>query len=67
MTRGSADYIRRYYQVPAKRGARIRFRGQPGTIVGFRAQYLRVRLDGQPKQIITCHPTREIEYVEATR
>lgn len=57
----SAAYVREYYKVPAKRGMRIKFEGQPGVIVGFRDQYLRVRLDDE-KRIITCHPTWEIEY-----
>lgn len=57
----SAAYVREYYKVPAKRGMRIKFEGKPGVIVGFRDQYLRVRLDGE-KHPVTCHPTWEIEY-----
>jgi hypothetical protein len=64
MTKGSADYVRRYYQVPAERGARIKFRGQPGSVVGFHGASLRVRLDDAPKQIITCHPTWRIDYLD---
>lgn len=64
MTKGSADYVRRYYQVPAKRFGKIRFRGQSGQIVGFHGAALRVRLDGDPKQIITCHPTWRIDYLD---
>lgn len=66
MTKGSADYVRRYYRVPAKRGGRIRWDGRPGTIVGFVGQYLRVRLDARPKYVITLHPTYLIEYLEAS-
>ncbi|MEU7831338.1 hypothetical protein [Nonomuraea sp. NPDC049129] len=64
MTKGSADYVRRYYQVPAKRGGRIKFRGQPGTIVAFHGAGLRVRLDDNPKRILTCHPTWRIDYLD---
>lgn len=58
----SADYIRRCYGVPAKRGMRVRFSGQLGTIVGFRNQYLLVRLDGTERAGV-YHPTWEIEYL----
>lgn len=64
MTKGSADYVRRYYQVPAKRGGRIKFRGRDGTIVGFRDAGLRVRLDDDPKRVIPCHPTWRIDYLD---
>jgi hypothetical protein len=64
VTKGSADYVRRYYQVPAKRFGKIRFRGQPGQIVGFHGAALRVRLDDDPKRIITCHPTWRIDYLD---
>lgn len=59
----SAQYVRDYYRVPAKRGMRIKACGKPGTIVGFDGQYLRVRLDGQ-KRVSTWHPTWEIDYPE---
>lgn len=62
-------YIRDYYQIPAKRGARIRWRyyrkgpqADEGTIVGSQGQYLRVRFDGSPR-IVSLHPTWEIEYL----
>lgn len=58
----SAQYVRDYYRVPAARGGRIRFDGAPGVIVGFRDQYLRVRLDGEPG-IDTLHPTWRVEYL----
>ena len=64
-------YIRDYYGVPAKRGARIRWtwhrKGEPrndeGTIAGSCGQYLRVRFDGST-QVLSLHPTWEIEYLE---
>jgi len=59
----TAAYVRNYYRVPAKRGGKITFEGKPGTIVGFRDQYLRARLDGE-KEILTLHPTWEVEYLD---
>lgn len=57
----SAEYVRNYYKVPAKRGMRIVADGKPGKIVGFDGQYLRVRLDGE-KRIGSWHPTWNIDY-----
>ena len=57
------DYIRSYYGVPAKRGARVVFNGKAGVIVGSRQQYLRIRLDIDPHKPITVHPTWRMEYV----
>jgi hypothetical protein len=59
----SMQYIRDYYRVPAKRGARLAFQGRPGTIVGSSHQYLRVRLDGDTSTVL-LHPTWEVEYAE---
>lgn len=55
-------YIRRTYSVPAKRGARVRFCGLPGAVVGSNGGYLRVRLDGSTRSI-KCHPTWEMDYL----
>jgi hypothetical protein len=60
----TAEYVRGYYRVPAKRGMRIVADGKPGTIVGFDGAHLRVRLDGE-KHIGNWHPTWRIEYPEA--
>jgi hypothetical protein len=60
----SFDYIRRTYKVPAKRGARVRFNGLPGRIVGSKSSHLRVRIDGSNRPI-TVHPTWEMEYLPA--
>jgi len=59
-------YIRNYYRVPAKRGAMIKFRGEPWVIVGSDRQYLRARpVDTPPGHYTsTLHPTWEIEYEE---
>ena len=57
----SAEYVRSYYGVPAKRGMRIVIDGRPATIVGFKNQYLRIRRDGE-KHTVIAHPTWRVEY-----
>jgi hypothetical protein len=64
----SADYIRRTYGVPAKRGARIAFTyngRRLGTITGFRGPYILVRFDGEGSEPrpTALHPTWEVEYL----
>lgn len=63
MTRGSADYIRRYYGVPAKRGERVTVDGKAGRIVGFDGPHLRVRFDGE-RRIYNAHPTWRVAYLD---
>ncbi|MCR3719154.1 MULTISPECIES: hypothetical protein [Prauserella salsuginis group] len=63
----SIDYIRRHYDVPAKRGGRIRdYQGRTGTITGTADANLTVRLDGDhhPSRY---HPTWQIEYLHDDR
>lgn len=57
----SADYVRRYYKVPAKRGMRVTVDGKPGVITSFPGAYIAVRFDGtaHPKP---CHPTWRVNY-----
>lgn len=61
----SAEYVRRYYGVPAKRGMTVTVDGKVGKIVGFRGPHLRVRLDGE-KHPVNCHPTWRVEYPSDT-
>lgn len=56
------DYIRNYYNVPAKLGGRVRYKGKLGTIVGSYGARLRIQLDGE-EQAGNYHPTWEIEYL----
>lgn len=56
-------WIRRYYGVPAKRGARVTYKGKPGTITRATGEYLFIRLDGKKKSGI-YHPTWMIEYLD---
>ena len=62
------DYIRRTYNVPAKRGGRVQFTSAEfavrGTIVGSRGQYIRVRWD-ESGAVQTLHPKWNIVYLEA--
>lgn len=62
----SMSYIRESYGVPARKGGRVTWSPSVGVqmtgiIVGTRAQYLRVRFDGE-KVARTLHPTWSIEY-----
>lgn len=62
------DYIRKFYGVPAKRGARIEFtpglyRIQTGTIIGSIQGRLKVRFDDEPKRVAILHPTWEVRYL----
>lgn len=58
----SADYVRRYYKVPAKRGMRVEIDGKGGVITGFDGAHLRVRLDGE-KHSVNAHPTWRVTYL----
>lgn len=55
--------IREFYKVPAKRGGKVRFQGNPGVITGTTrtGAYLRIRLD--TGQSFMVHPTWEMEYL----
>ena len=71
------EYIRKYYKVPAKRGARVEFyddtyhfiygflaneKRKKGTIVAARGGYIRVRFDNVDG-IYTMHPTWNLRYL----
>ena len=60
----SMSYIREYYKVPAKRGARIMFThwGKSGVIVASHNSYLKVRFDGE-KITRILHPTWCVKYI----
>lgn len=70
----SMEYIRKTYNVPAKRGARIEYTDETGkfimgflyqpkrgTIVRSRGQYIRVRFDGETL-VRTLHP-KSVRYL----
>lgn len=62
------EYVRNWYQVPAKRGVRVRLgsgfgsdlAGLTGTITGA-THYLRVKMDDGRR--VWLHPTWEVEYL----
>jgi hypothetical protein len=58
------DYIRDYYQVPARLRGRVRYEGRGGTIIGAKGQYLRVQLDDETTPG-TFHPTWHLTYTDA--
>lgn len=58
----TAEYVRRTYGVPAKRGGRVTVDGQPGRIVSFPGAHLGVRLDAQPNRTVRAHPTWRVTY-----
>lgn len=53
-------WVRDHYDVPAKRGGRIRFEGRLGTIASA-THYLRVRMDDG--QRVLLHPTWRVIYL----
>jgi len=61
----SLEYIRVYYQVPAKKGSRVKAYGESGVITGASGPHLLIKLDGQ-KHSNPYHPTDGIEYLEAS-
>lgn len=63
----SLEYIRKTYNVPAKRGTPVRYgvRGvsqRDGVITGSSGSYIRVRLYGDKRSKI-YHPTWHMEYL----
>ena len=62
----SADFVRKTYGVPAKRGGRVRFNYREtheGTIVSFPGPYIGVRFDEDPGRTVKLHPTWNVEYL----
>jgi hypothetical protein len=43
------EHIRARYNVPARRGARVEFRGQLGTVTSTSSAAVRVRMDGMTR------------------
>ena len=52
----SIEYIRKYYNVPAKLNGRVRYKGKEGRITGATGAYLKIKLDGE--KISYCHHHR---------
>lgn len=66
----SLDYIRQYYDVPARLLGRVRYTGgkvpKLGTIEGSNGAHVLIRLDGQ-NHANPYHPTWELEYLTEPR
>lgn len=66
----SMDYIRKTYNVPAKRGGRVEYThpkpARMGTIIGADGARLRIRLDGE-KFVGRYHPTWELRYLDGAQ
>lgn len=62
----SMEYIRKTYDVPAKRGGRVEYTGRGrsdfGTIRSARGGYLRIQIDGF-KHALSFHPTWKLRYL----
>ena len=60
------EYIRNTYNVPAKRGVKVKYTGgvKPifGKIVGTRNAHIRVKLE-ETQKTVSFHPTWKIEYL----
>lgn len=56
------DYIYRAYGVRYKRGMRVTVDGKPGTVVGVKNCYIRVKFDDR-KFPVNCHPTWKVKIV----
>jgi hypothetical protein len=50
------EYIRNYYDVPAKRGKVVSYNGSLGVITGASGSHVKVRLEGQ-KNALPYHPS----------
>jgi len=57
----SLEYIRNYYDVPAKKGMRVTYRSIAGVITGSSGPHVRVRLDRETRDRI-CHAT-DLTYI----
>jgi hypothetical protein len=59
----SFAYVRAYYGVPAKRGARVIADGRAGVITSGLGHYIRIRLDGERRPRV-YHPTWHMDYLD---
>ena len=63
---GNLEYIRKYYDDRAKRGAKVRYMGKyVGTITGAYMSYLIIDFGvNDPKHGLYYHPSWQIEYID---
>ncbi len=60
----SLAWIRSHYDVPARRGMRVLFRGQPGWITGAGGGHLVLRMFAEPQRKVRTHPMWMVEYLD---
>jgi hypothetical protein len=59
------EYVRSYYGVPARKGARVRHPGSgDGTVTHAGGHYIWITWDATGKERGPYHPTDEIEYLD---
>lgn len=63
----SLEWVRKNYNVPARRGGRVEYTGEGkrefGTICGASGAHLSIRLDGV-KHTLPFHPTWKLRYLD---
>lgn len=57
----SLEYIRKFYEVPAHIGGRVKFKDRMGTITGANGPHLLITLDGD-NFAGSYHPTWKVDY-----
>ena len=62
MTNERLEYIRRYYNVDARIGGKVRHKGIEGVITGATSPYLLIDFGNRPEGLY--HPTWKIEYLK---
>jgi len=57
------EYINRLYGLTTRKGQRVKFEDQLGTVTGWFNHSIKVNFDGQMGSQL-CHPTYHIEYLD---
>ena len=60
----NCEYVRNYYNVPARLGRKILYKGKSGIIAEDRGNYIGVNFDDdKPSRIVNIHPLdKNLEY-----
>jgi hypothetical protein len=62
----SIRHLVSYYGLLTYVGMPVKYNGQPGELVGYAGQYVKVLLEGD-EEPVTCHPTSSMEYPAGTQ
>ena len=61
----NCEYVKDYYQVPARIGRRVEVNGKAGIIAKDRGNHIGVNFDeDKPGHILSCHPTWKVKYLD---